>query len=1566
MRLTGRSVAISAMLGLWAVACGDGSTDPTPPAANRPPVVTTAIPTATLTPGDTLRVGLSAHFRDPDGDVLTFSAGTTDEAVASVSVSGGTLTVVAVGRGMASISVTATDPGGLSASRSFPVTVRNRAPVIADSIPAADMHRGDTLRLVLSAHFRDPDGDSLTFSAATTDEAVATVRLSGDTLDVAAVGAGGAVITTTAADPEGLAVSSGFVVTITLKVTSVAVTPESLELTALEEMVRLAATAFEASGETVPGAEFSWASGDNAVATVDPGGVVTATGPGETMIVATAEGVSGSAEVSVAPAVHAIDITPPEVTILSGDTVRLSATATDRNGYPVDGAELRWSSDDPGVATVEPSDPPITALMRGIGEGQVTMIVFAGEEEGRARIIVSGDEDQVVLSKLYEATDGPNWSERTNWLTDAPLDTWYGVETDRQGRVTRLELAGNGLVGPIPPELGSLDRLRTLDLSRNVLDGSIPAELGALSSLERLFLNAAALSGRIPAGLGSLARLRELGLADNRLVGAIPGELSSLSNLQTLSLSGNELTGAIPPQLASASSLQLLYLSNNDLTGPIPPELADLGHLWVLFLDGNRLTGSIPSPLMDGTPLRFFRFHDNGLIEEDALCAPGTSEFTAWLEGMEEASGPFCNAVDVAALETLYELNGGDGWTNRGGWFGGPVLEQWHGVTADSLGRVVALDLSRNGLAGRLHPVLARLEHMRELRIDGNALSGLLPLDLVRLPLTAFHYADTELCAPADPGFQAWLGGLASHEGTDLACDALNDRDVLVAFYHSTGGPMWLDNDKWLTDAPIGEWKGVTVDEEGRVTQLKLDYNNLKGSLPSELASLDRLESLVLAHNGLSGPIPPALGSLARLDQLWLGFNRLTGPIPAELGSLPRLRALNLDNNLLTGPIPAELGSSPELTWVEVSGNDLTGRVPPELASVPTLISLRLGDNRLTGPIPPDWSALPRLVTLDLSGNDLTGPIPHGLGRLATLRELLLGQNDLTGPVPPELGSLGGLTRLMLSANAALTGPLPASLTALRELEELQTENTGLCAPSDAGFEAWLRGVSLRRVASCEGASMVYLTQGAQSREFPVPLVAGREALLRVFVTATRSSEAAMPAVRATFFAGDTEIHVANIPRGAHPIPMEIDESSLSNSANLRIPGRVVQPGLEMAIEVDPHGTLDPSHGVRKRIPASGRIALDVREVPVLDLTLIPFLITSDPDSSIVAIVHEMATDTASADIALVRALLPVREFAVTAHEPVVASTNSHPELLRLTEAIRLMEGRSGHYMGVLAQLPGVPGAGIAFRPGKSSFSYTDPETMAHELGHNLSLGHAPCHSNDGLDSAFPQADGSIGVWGYDFRDGGRLVPPSTMDFMSNCTFVWTSDFSLAKALAFRTTHEAESRASASTAPVQSLLLWGGADPAGQPYLEPAFVVDASTSLPTGGGNFRLEGTDPEGRTLFSLSFDMPEVADGDGGGAFAFTLPVQREWAGALAAITLMGPDGSATLDGESDRAAAILRDPRSGQVRGILRDLSGDGILQAAAAAAAAASGDLESAFGGLDIRVSRGIPPASEWRR
>ncbi|MYB98433.1 MAG: hypothetical protein F4X60_07755, partial [Gemmatimonadetes bacterium] len=443
-------------------------------------------------------------------------------------------------------------------------------------------------------------------------------------------------------------------------------------------------------------------------------------------------------------------------------------------------------------------------------------------------------------------------------------------------------------------------------------------------------------------------------------------------------------------------------------------------------------------------------------------------------------------------------------------------------------------------------------------------------------------------------------------------------------------------------------------------------------------------------------------------------------------------------------------------------------------------------------------------------------------GRVSGLK---LDDNGLAGSVPPELGDMIGLRQLDFTGNGELTGELPASLASLNPLRKLLAGGTGLCAPSDPAFQAWLERIPESRVARCD-AWAAYLTQAVQSREYPVPLVAGEEALLRVFVTAARSGGERIPRVRATFYVPGARHRVADIPEKAGTLTTEVSEGDLGSSANAVIPSAWVRPGLEMVIEVDPDGALDPSLGLPDRIPDSGRIAIPVYAMPEFHLTAIPFLWRTSPDSAVIDSIAAMAADPGGHQLLwATRTLLPVADLGVAAHAPVVASSNYPPDLLRQTLAIQALEGGSGYYMGMMTGRLSSRFTGAAYVRGRSSFSIPEATTIAHELGHNLSLLHAPCGGAGLLDPSYPFRDGSIGAWGYDAR-GGELLIPRRRDIMSYCSRRWVSDYHFANAIRYRAAREGAFAARTTSRPERSLLLWGGVDADGRLYLEPVLTAD--------------------------------------------------------------------------------------------------------------------------------------------
>ncbi len=175
--------------------------------ANRPPAVVGTLPDRSLTVGGSVDVDVSAPFVDPDGDALTYDVSWSQPDVVTVEDAGGTrVTLTAVGVGTATIRVTATDPGGLSATLSFTVTVSrgNQPPEPVGTLPPLTIEADEAAVTVdVAGAFRDPDGDRLTYEASSSRPAVAAVSVSGSRVTVTPRAPGSATVTVTATDAGG-------------------------------------------------------------------------------------------------------------------------------------------------------------------------------------------------------------------------------------------------------------------------------------------------------------------------------------------------------------------------------------------------------------------------------------------------------------------------------------------------------------------------------------------------------------------------------------------------------------------------------------------------------------------------------------------------------------------------------------------------------------------------------------------------------------------------------------------------------------------------------------------------------------------------------------------------------------------------------------------------------------------------------------------------------------------------------------------------------------------------------------------------------------------------------------------------------------------------------------------------------------------------------------------------------------------------------------------------------------------------------------------------------------------
>ena len=399
-------------------------------------------------------------------------------------------------------------------------------------------------------------------------------------------------------------------------------------------------------------------------------------------------------------------------------------------------------------------------------------------------------EERATLVALYQATDGANWAQTDNWLSNDSIAAWYGVKTDDDGRVTELTLAGNNLSGTLPdlsalnrltilaldfnqltgsiPDLSALTQLEWLSVSSNGLTGSVPS-LNTLINLERLDLSANRLTGSIPS-LAALSQLTDLSLAENSLTGSIP-DLHALTNLTELDLGSNQLTGSIPV-LRTLANLRVISLSENELSGSIP-DLSSLTGLTDLYLGSNQLTGSVPV-LSALTNLAWIDLSNNRLTGQiPDISALANLRFV--LLANNQLSGPVPNLSaltkltdlslannlltgTIPAISALVSLNGLDLSNNL---LSGGI------PNPGALTKLTRLNLSRNRLTGSI-PALGQLSALIALDLGSNQLTGQIPEMSGLTELTVLILASNQLTGPVPD-----LSALANLASLDLSANQL-------------------------------------------------------------------------------------------------------------------------------------------------------------------------------------------------------------------------------------------------------------------------------------------------------------------------------------------------------------------------------------------------------------------------------------------------------------------------------------------------------------------------------------------------------------------------------------------------------------------------------------------------------------------------------------------------------------------------------------------------------------------------------------------------------------------------
>ena len=454
-------------------------------------------------------------------------------------------------------------------------------------------------------------------------------------------------------------------------------------------------------------------------------------------------------------------------------------------------------------------------------------------------------------------------------------------------------------------------------------------------------------------------------------------------------------------------------------------------------------------------------------------------------------------------------------------------------------------------------------------------------------------------------------------------------------------------------------------------------------------------------------------------------------------------------------------------------------------------------------------------------------------------------------------------------------------------------------------------------------ATAAYITQAAQNPKNPLPLVAGRKGLLRIFVTQDEFHRYKPPAIRVSLFNGRPVMDTV-LTQPDQIIPPELDESNLNLSYDLLVPGELVIPGLSAQITYDPE---DEQRG----IGGEEVIEFEVYKLYHFVQRLVPVISTADRSRDPTEWV--VAQNDSSPDMQMSKWALPISDRTIIHSEPFItdldpggstANFQDWIDLLRELYVLKWNARTRDYFYGVVETAYTYGVVGIALPRVGISTGIADPETHAHELGHNWYLAHAPCGNPmpSGISEDYPYEDGSIGRWGWNPMTMELMDPGTYTDLMGYCRTQWISWFNFEWALDYRIWKTANLEPPPASA-TDVLYIWGGIDEEGQIEMDPTFLLHGPVTTSKPEGDLLAEGFGPNGELVFSHQFSSLEISHSDFRG-FAAAIPYDPSWP-EITAITVYGSGFSRTQSMDSQEPVAMEFDPATNALTRIRRNWDG-----------------------------------------